>query len=901
MKGDALFHTTEYPVSSNVQEDEFPWKEFRLPQFVKPLHYSILIHPNLTTFWNEGRVNITLEVTQPTNFLVIHKKDINTTIQAFLNPDEKYISVVKSSENLEHEQLYMEFDIFLEPSVKYMLQLQFSYQLKESQEGFFLRSYTIPGEEKRYLATTQFEPMGARKAFPCFDEPAMKATFSLQIVHEKDYDTYFNTYLNTSLPYGNNLTLSVFNPSVRMSTYLVAFLVCDFSSVQGKTKSGVDLRIIVPKDQLSRSTYALECGIKILEDFEDFLNISYPLPKLDMVAIPDFPYGGMENWGLVFYAMSALLSDPDESSSNSQQYVAEVISHELAHQGFDSESYFSPQKQTTNCIGDCPMGSGKREQFVIQTVQRTLRIDSLRATHPVTTNSVHEDPRKTESLFAAIASQKEHIYQIKYNDDLAVEVSFFFMEHIPYDGIFRHIKVSYLLAYDMGSYYTQELVEDIQTDTDNHVASDKLTAIEEDNLPVKKLLALGSDGPNGATLILMLESFVGMTVLQEGITLYLNRFQYDNAATTDLWNSFGEVMDSGLQINISTLMDTWTWQKGFPVILVSREGGTLYVKQQRFLVSLPENSEFFEKNTSYDYQWHVPVTFITDKSTEVQKFLLSTINGTFSVEEDTKWIKLNVNQTGLYRVMYEEEEWRTFTEVLRQDHWKLHSGDRANLLDDGFSLARTGMLNISIVLDMACYLQKERNYIPWATSFSHFQDLSFLVYNTPVYPVFQRYVVKLLHPLVVSLGWKDEGSHMKKKLRSLALIEALYFGDKEVIAEGKKLFDSWKNNGTWIAPNLQKSVYTAGIIGGGSEEWQYLWDYLQNSTIPSERSLLFDVLSASTNTELLKRFLEYSLDSTKIDPQDKYKVITRVANRPSGHHLARNFLFHNWKIFLGRD
>ncbi|XP_076309927.1 glutamyl aminopeptidase-like isoform X2 [Tachypleus tridentatus] len=817
MSESALFDTTEYP----VQEDDFPWEEFRLPQFIKPLHYSIFMHPNLTTFCNEGRVNITLEVTEPTNFLVIHKKNMNTTIQAFLNPDEKYVSVVKSLDNEEHEQLYIEFDIFLEPSVKYMLQLQFSYQLQESQEGFFLRSYTLPAEEKRYIAVTQFQAMGARKAFPCFDEPAMKSTFSLQIVHEKHYDTYFNTYLNTSLPYGNNLTLSVFNPSVRMSTYLVAFLVCDFDTVQRKTKSGVDIRVIVPQDQLSRSAHALECGIKVLEYFEDFLNISYPLPKLDMASIPDFPYGGMENWGLIFYAMDALLYDPVLSSSYSQQHVAEVITHELAHQWFGNlvtlewwndiwlnEGFASYAKDLgVNFFrSDWQM----REQFVLDTVQRALRIDSLRATHPVTTNSIHEDPRKSKFLYAPIP-------------------------------------------------------------------------------PIK-----------GASLILMLENFVGLSVLQEGITRYLNRYQYDNAATTNLWNSFGEVMDSSLQINISTLMGTWTWQKGFPLLVVSCEGGALYVKQQRFVVTLPEHGERFEQNASYNYQWHIPITFITDKSAEVQKVLLSTVNGTITVGEDTKWVKLNVNQTGLYRVMYEENEWRTFTEVLHQDHLKLHARDRANLLDDGFSLARIGLLNSSIVLDMANYLQKEIHYVPWATAFSHFRELSFLLHNTTVYPLFQLYVVELLHLLVVFLGQKDEGSHLTKKLRSLALTEALHFGDKEVIAECKKLYDSWKNNGTWIAPNLQKSVYIAGIIGGGSEEWQYLWDYLQNSTIPSERSLLLDVLSTSKSTVQLKRFLAYSLDSTKINPQDKYKVIRRVANQPIGHHLARNFLFNNWKVFFGR-
>ncbi|XP_076366890.1 endoplasmic reticulum aminopeptidase 2-like isoform X3 [Tachypleus tridentatus] len=729
--GDGYGNVTENSLLKNTASSglletgnkDFPWQEICLPPFVKPLHYSIFIHPNLTTFWNEGTVNITLEVLQATNFVVIHKKDLNITVQDLFTFSGEQIKIVKSLENTEHEQLYLEFETVMKPLVEYVLHIQFNRPLQETLEGFYISSYIPSDGQKRYLATTQFEPTAARSAFPCFDEPDMKATFTLQIVHEQDYDVYFNSDLNISLPYENGLILSVFNPTVRMSTYLVAFLLCDFSTIQGKTKSGIDVKVIVPKSQMSQSVFAMESCVKILEYYERFFDIPYPLTKLDMAAIPDFSAGAMENWGLVTYRMNAILHDSEESSSESQEWVAIVIAHELAHQWFGN-------LVTMKWWNDLWLNEGfatyvefigadflkpdwqVKEQFIFFVTQRALQMDSLKSSHPITSDV--KDPAEISANFDAISYKK------------------------------------------------------------------------------------------GGALIQMLESFLGINTLQEGLTLYLNKYKYRNAETRDLWDSLTKVINDGLQINISYVMDTWTIQEGFPVILVSRMENMVYVHQKRFLLTPSRSDEVSEEDISpYGYEWDIPITYITDRDTKVQRFMLNTTTGTFSVKENVKWLKLNVNQTGFFRVAYEEKEWRTFIEVLHQNHEKLFCGDRASLLDDAFSLARNGMLNSSVPLDMTSYLQKEKSYVPWGTAFLHFNDLDFLLYETSVYSLFQSYVRKLLQPLVNYLGWKDEGTHMTKKLRSLALVEAIYFGHKKVLAEGKKLFDSWMNNGTWIPPNLE--------------------------------------------------------------------------------------------------
>ncbi|XP_017487969.1 PREDICTED: endoplasmic reticulum aminopeptidase 2-like [Rhagoletis zephyria] len=206
--------------------------------------------------------------------------------------------------------------------------------MEDELEGFYVSSYSHSGRKgKQYLLTTHFEPTLARTAFPCFDEPAMKATFRLRLLHQPNYTVFFNTEIvdtqTVQLEGGHLKTLSTSETTVPMSTYLVAFVVCDFavSSVKNDDSStgGIVVRTVVPEEQNAHTAYALQFGSKVITFFQKFFKVDYPLRKLDMVAVPDFSAGAMENWGIITFRTTTLLYNERESSSEMQEQVATVI------------------------------------------------------------------------------------------------------------------------------------------------------------------------------------------------------------------------------------------------------------------------------------------------------------------------------------------------------------------------------------------------------------------------------------------------------------------------------------------------------------------------------------------------------------------------------------------------
>ena len=276
--------------------EPFPWQDVRLPKIVLPVHYDLFMHPNLTTFSNKGSIEVILTVHEQTNFIVMHSKQLNITgITVTAASGSIQLTVKRYLLCALHEQLYIEFDGYLEPTASnYSLKVSFNKLLEEKLEGFYISSYNESngGDRKRYVATTHFEPTAARSAFPCFDEPAMKATFALRMVHEPQHDVYFNSDRQTKLIYNpDGLFMSVFDETVRMSTYLVAFTVCDFKTMSARTKEGIHVRVLVPSDQYNQAEYALFSATAILTYFQEFFNVTYPLSKLDLMAVPDFSAG----------------------------------------------------------------------------------------------------------------------------------------------------------------------------------------------------------------------------------------------------------------------------------------------------------------------------------------------------------------------------------------------------------------------------------------------------------------------------------------------------------------------------------------------------------------------------------------------------------------------------------
>uniref|UniRef100_A0A8C8E8F5 Laeverin n=1 Tax=Otus sunia TaxID=257818 RepID=A0A8C8E8F5_9STRI len=189
------------------------------------------------------------------------------------------------------------------------------------------------------LVASQLEPTYARTVYPCFDEPAMKATFNIRIVHDPSYVALSNMpaidVSEMKDENGSLWTVTTFNTSLKMSTYLTAFVICDFDYVT-RTERGNEIRIWARKEAVKNGyvDYALNITGPIFSFLEDLLNVSYPLPKTDLVALPDFGAGAMENWGLITFQESSLMYLPSDKFTSRKAMIAIIVSHELGHQWF---------------------------------------------------------------------------------------------------------------------------------------------------------------------------------------------------------------------------------------------------------------------------------------------------------------------------------------------------------------------------------------------------------------------------------------------------------------------------------------------------------------------------------------------------------------------------------------
>uniref|UniRef100_A0A8C5RGQ6 Aminopeptidase n=1 Tax=Laticauda laticaudata TaxID=8630 RepID=A0A8C5RGQ6_LATLA len=216
------------------------------------------------------------------------------------------------------------------------LKIDFVGELNDKMKGFYRSKYITSSGDTRFAAVTQFEATDARRAFPCWDEPAIKATFDISLVVPKDRVALSNMNITDRIPYPDdeNLVEVKFARTPVMSTYLVAFVVGEYDFVETRTTDGVLIRVYTPVGKAEQGKFALEVAAKTLPFYKDYFNVPYPLPKIDLIAIADFAAGAMENWGLVTYRETALLIDPKNSCSSSRQWVALVVGHELAHQWF---------------------------------------------------------------------------------------------------------------------------------------------------------------------------------------------------------------------------------------------------------------------------------------------------------------------------------------------------------------------------------------------------------------------------------------------------------------------------------------------------------------------------------------------------------------------------------------
>ncbi|HEV7702610.1 MAG TPA: M1 family metallopeptidase [Candidatus Paceibacterota bacterium] len=305
-------------------------KNVRLSKNVTPIDYKIQLKPDLENFTFAGVETISLKILKATKALTLHSKEIEIdTADVKINGKKIFAKIFYDTKK---ETATFIFSKSI-PAGKAKLVLVFRGILNDKMRGFYRSKYLVGGKEY-HMATTQFEATDARRAFPCFDEPARKAVFHVSLIVPQGKTALSNTLPISSIEHEAGYDIVKFSPTPKMSTYLLAFIVGDFEYLEKKAKSGTRIRVYTTPSKKNQAKFALDCTVKTLEFYERYFNIKYPLPVLDMIAIPDFASGAMENWGAITYRESALLVDEEHSSASNKQWVALVIAHELAHQWF---------------------------------------------------------------------------------------------------------------------------------------------------------------------------------------------------------------------------------------------------------------------------------------------------------------------------------------------------------------------------------------------------------------------------------------------------------------------------------------------------------------------------------------------------------------------------------------
>lgn len=303
----------------------------RLTTDVIPTKYQITLKPDLRAFVFEGEETIYLTLKKPTKSITLHSTELEIESAEVITKNDTYLAA-KISYNQKAETATVTFRNNLAKG-EVQLKIVFRGILNDKMHGFYRSSFQHEGKA-RHMATTQFEATDARRAFPCFDEPAMKSVFEVSLAVPEGSTAISNTMPTEIMGHAGGYKTVSFAPTPLMSTYLLAFIVGDFEYIEKKSEDGVLVRIFVTPGKKQQATFALDCAVKTVSFFNKYFDIPYPMPVLDLIAIPDFAAGAMENWGAITYRESALLVDPQNSSTMNKQWVALVIAHELAHQWF---------------------------------------------------------------------------------------------------------------------------------------------------------------------------------------------------------------------------------------------------------------------------------------------------------------------------------------------------------------------------------------------------------------------------------------------------------------------------------------------------------------------------------------------------------------------------------------
>lgn len=788
--------------------------------FLRPYFYAVLENNTEQTHVFRGNSTVRFRCVKDTRSIFLHALQLSVS-------NVKVTDYV-TGKNIEVERYEVHFNKtnFFEIQLKevmngngslYELFTEFEGELLDDLAGLYMSRYTEntvndDADQKRFLMASQMQPTDARKVFPCFDEPALKAEFNITIIHRPGTKAQSNTkgdgqYRDID---GEQWIVTKFDPTPIMSTYLLAFTVNQFKDQVDPGNKNIRIWAKPEAINAGHANYSLQITKNILAFYEERFGLKYPLSKLDQIAIPDFGAGAMENWGLIMYRETALLYEEGVSSTSNKEWIATVIAHELAHQWFGnlvtmkwwnnlwlSEgfatyiSYLGVNKvEPTWDIGNL---------FVLKEVQPAMEVDSLNSSHPLSS---------TEAEIQTTAEISDLFDSISYS--------------------------------------------------------------------------------KGAAVLRMLHAYIGETAFFEGLKLYLNNNRYNSTDTTDLW----KYMKEASTLDVESIMYGWTEQVGYPVISINTSTGEIW--QEQFLLN---------QTGDYGLEWQVPIRYMKYPDVKtVETDLLKEKGPVAKPAYDLKpgeWLLANIDCTGYFRVNYDEENWYKLIDQMETNHHVIPLINRGQLIDDAFNLARAKYVNVTLALSTTKYLINETEYVPWESALNNLQYFILMFDRSEVYGQMQKYLRKQVGPLYDYFQeYTDNATVPEKHSEQFNQINAISVACSNDVQEctemATKLFKDWRNGTNRIPPNLKSSIYCSAIASGDEDDWNFAWNQYEKASIATEKDKLRYALSCTKKIWLLNRYLEYTLEPSKIRKMDAVSTINHIARNVAGQALAWDFIRAHW-------
>jgi aminopeptidase N len=769
----------------------------RLPEVARPDNYKLTFKPDLEKATFEGDETIATRLLKPSSDITLNAVDIDFHDVTITSGGATQKAKVTPEKEKEMVVLSVEKPLSAGPAT---IHITYTGILNDEMRGLYLGK----DDKGRKYAASQFEATDARRAFPSFDEPDYKATFDITAVADADQVAISNYKVVSDTPGPGNKHTVKFATTAKMSSYLAALVVGNFEYIEGSV-DGIPIRVYSTPGKKDMGKFALEAAEYIVGYYDKYFGIKYPYGKLDLIGLPDFSAGAMENVGCITFREVILLIDEKQGSIDLKKTIASVTAHEIAHMWFGDlvtmkwwDDIWLNEGFAT-WMESKPVAKWKPEwNYPLDDVSGTggtLNVDSLANTRPI--HQAAETPAQIQELFDGIAYGK------------------------------------------------------------------------------------------AASVLRMLEAYLGEETFRAGVNAYLKEHQYANATADDFWDTQAKTSHKP----VDKIMPTWVKQPGAPILNVKAQctgnSTSVTLTQQRYYI---DRVKFEEPN---DQLWQVPLCLKGSASGPTKCELMTKREETFTLPGCSSWVLANAGATGYYRTGYSADAVRA---LATDAETKLTPAERISLQGDIWASVRVGREPVGDYLAFAQGLQSDRNRAVLEDVLGRLNYIGQYLVSDNDRDSYRLWLRQYLTPIMKEVGYepKPGESDEQRTLRS-RLFNALGYDarDPETLEQARKIADRALADPASVDREMAGGALALAALNGDAALYDKVMAATKSPKSPEEYYMYLFALPQFTDQKLLQRTLDFAI-SPDVRSQDALGLVTNVMGNPAGQQLAWDFVRQHW-------